>query len=250
MPTKNFNRRCVRLTLELLQKQPVERKIFIAAWLETKHILPKRNESTTILGRDLMAKKLCPEYEMFSLLIAGILGVESLSSDEIYSTSFKFDAKTIHYIQSNAFIEEIRDHKDELLEVWYTIAAYETFEYFKHLLSKLGIELAPNSLAKARLFKLLESYSVAQLWSIAYKAYQKGCEVQMTQGVRDTDSGEAFITIFLEKGQLYEEKGWSITPFKRWGYPCRQSKYSEYFFNEILGIGNDGFTTSPNQIIL
>jgi len=245
MSLKDFNLRCVKLTLESLQKQPVENKIFAASWFGGKKLQLKKNESITILGRDLMAKKACPDYDLFSHLVAGIMGVESLSADEIYSTGFKFDAKTLHHIQSNAFIQDVRSQKGELLEIWYTIAAYETIEYFQHLLSKIGIKLMLSSQAKATLFKLLDSYSVGQLWNIAYKAYQKGCEVQMMQGARDTVSGEVFINIFLEKGQFYEEKGWSIAPFNRWGYPCRQSKYSEYFFNEILGIGSASFTTKP-----
>jgi len=246
MPLNDFNLRCVRLTLESLQKQPVERKIIAASWFGSRRARLKRNELTTILGRDLLAKKPCPNPEMFHLLVAGLMGVETLSADEIYSIAFKFDAKTIHYIQSKAFMEEVRSHKLELLEIWHTIAVYETIEYLQHLVNKLGINVPLNSQAKASVFKLLESYSVAQLWNIAYKSYQKGCEASLKQGTQDQISGEIFMTIFLEKGQQYCEKGWQITPFNRWGYPCRQSEYSVFFFNVILEIGSVGFTTKPS----
>lgn len=245
MSLKDFNRRCVSLTLESLQKQPVERKIFIASWIGSKKTQQKRSESVTILGRDLLAKKSCPSHEMFSALVAGLMDIDSLSADEIYSIAFKLDTRTIQHLQSKAFLESIRSHSVELLEVWYTIATYETIEYLQHLLYKLGVTVNLSSQAKATIFKLLESYSVGQLWNIAYKAYQKGCEVHIKQGYVEAISGDIFLDIFLEKGQRYSEKGWQITPFNRWGYPCQQSQYSSFFFNEVLGIGNDGFTTKP-----
>lgn len=250
MSLKDFNRRCVRLTLESLQKQSVEQKIFVASWIGSKKTQLKRSESVTILGRDLLAKKSCPSYEMFSLLTAGLMDVESLSADEIYSIAFKLDARTIQHLQSKAFLEGIRSHSIELLEVWYTIATYETIEYLQHLLYKLGVTVNLSSQAKATIFKLLESYSVGQLWNIAYKAYQKGCEVHIKQGYVETISGDIFLDIFIEKGQRYSEKGWQITSFNRWGYPCRQSEYSAFFFDEILKIGSAGFTSKPSTPLI
>lgn len=246
MPLNDFNRRCVKITLNSLQAQPIERKILIATLLGLKKPSLRRNESTTILGRDLLAKKICPDSEMLFQLVSGLMDVESILADEVYSSALELDTKTIRHLQSKTFIHDIRLNREELLEVWYTIATYETTEYLRHLLNKLGVEISIDSKAKATIHTLLECYSVSQLWSLAYKAYQKGCEVHMKQGARDTVSGEVFLDIFLEKGQLYCEKGWHITSFNRWGYPCRQSEYSAYFFNEILGIGSAGFTTKAS----
>lgn len=222
----------------------VEHLIFIGSWLDLKQ-KGKVSHSQSFYGIDLLSRKICPSDDMFFSILSDIFNFE-FSKESSLCIKFIVPNSIIDELSSENFRFKTSSNKEELLKIWTQIACYETIEFINHLLSRIGSEPVKNCNANKIISRLLLHFSTGQLWNLAYKTNQKVCEHILTKRIKATDIPDRFLEIFVEKSLLYAENGWVPLPFKRWGFQCRQSNHSKYFFDEVLGISEKGFNVKPD----
>lgn len=222
----------------------VEQNLIVASLLEDLNGL-KTLKHFSIYGIDLLTRKICPNTEMFNSTLSEIFNI-NFTVSELVGSEFIIPNTLIKELKSDIFKQECLQQQDEILSLWTTISAYETIEYINQLLYKINSKEVDLDNAKPIIERLTENFSTGQLWNLSYKANQRACEIILTQKIDEKDYPDILLHAILEKGLLYINKGWKILPFKRWGNQCKQSELSQYFFNEVLQLGEDGFNTIPS----
>ncbi len=226
------------------QLESIELKIFITSWLEAKEVKKKSN-TYIIYGIDLLSRKICPDLDLLFSLISEIVN-DDISNEDIYSAKFHVPKSIVKEILSRDFISESNETKGELLEIWTTIATHETIEFINYLLKRIKAD--PVAISKVRVIveRLLQQFGTGQLWNLAYRTSLKTSELILAQELKGEERSNLFLELFMQKGNQYIENGWRLDSFKRWGFQCRQSVYSKYFFEQVLGISEKGFTCKPS----
>lgn len=226
------------------QLESIEHIIFIASWLDFKPTKKTLN-SNNIHGFDLISRKICPDLEMFFEMLSEITNADIKSIDDIISSEFIIPKAITTKIISETFISKALENKEELLHIWMTIATHETIEFINHLLHRVKVDSVCSTKAKIVVGRLLQNYGTGQLWNLAYRANQKACEIILSKNIEEEKRPDLYLDIFMQKGIQHIENGWKLAPFKRWGFQCKQSEYSKFFFDQILGISEDGFNYKP-----
>jgi len=140
--------------------------------------------------------------------------------------------------------------KEELLDIWTSISIYETIEFINHQLKRVKIDPVPYVTAIPIITRFLEHYSTGQLWSLAYRTMQKACEVILAIDAQETIRSTIYLDLFMQKGIQHINNDWNLKLFERWGFQCRQSDYSKFFFNQVLAIYDEGFTNKPSLSVI
>lgn len=135
--------------------------------------------------------------------------------------------------------------KEELLDIWTSISTHETIEFINHQLKRVNIKSIPYATAQPIINRLLQHYSTGQLWSLAYRTMQKVCEVILINNIPEPNRPDIFLEIFIKKGIQHIDNGWNLKQFERWGFQCKQSEYSKYYFNQVIKIAEGGFKKRP-----
>lgn len=222
----------------------VEQKLFVATLIDDlKNHRDLKHHS--IYGIDLLSRKICPNEEMLSSLLYEIFN-HKFTVGDLLGAEFVIPNSLFENLMSEDFKRECYQQQDELLSIWTKISVYETIEYINQLLYKINSKEIEVHNAKPVIERLTEDFSTGQLWSLSYKANQRACEIILTQKIDERDYPGILLQAILEKGLLYISKEWKVLPFKRWGNRCKQSEFSQYFFDKLLSIGELGFTNKPS----
>lgn len=226
------------------QLTSIEHTIFVGSLIPEKVDINSK-KPISIYGIDLSSRKICPSKDLLYSYLSEIFK-HDFSSEDLIDSEIIIPNSLVKKLTSDDFQQEILMKSNELVDIWISISVYETIEYINQLLNKITSTKANNDLAYPFISRLIQNFSTAQLWNISYKANQRACEYILSNKI-DLEEYPVFLLEHLfEKGLLYAEKGWKPLPFKRWGNMCRQSEFSKYFFNTILGIGEDGFIKRPS----
>jgi hypothetical protein len=225
------------------QLTTIEHQIFIASWLDAREAR-KRSNSITVYGIDLLSRKICPDLEMLYSMVTEIINFD-ISADNFFSAEFIIPRSIAKKVLSSEFAKETIENREDLLDIWISIATHETIEFINHLLKRVKIDPISYPKAKTVIERLLQHYGTGQLWNLAYRANQRACEVILSQNIEVEERSDLYLDIFIQKGMQHIENGWKLDPFKRWGFQCRQSEYSKFFFDHVLGISEDGFNKKP-----
>lgn len=222
----------------------IEHLIFIGSWLDPT-LSTKGTKPITIYGVDLLSRKMCPSFELFSNLLSEILACE-IPRETVYNAEFIIPKSIAKRVLSDDFPREAQLHKEELIEIWVSIATYETIEYINQSLKKVNSKSVNNQSAKVVVSRLLQNFSTGQLWNLTYKSSQKTNEQILAHNLENEKASELILDILLEKGLLYISNNWKLAPFNRWGAQCKQSDLSKFFFERVLEISStDGFSFVP-----
>lgn len=150
-------------------------------------------------------------------------------------------AKLITICETNEYYEDI---KNEALELWLKIAKEELKEYLFYLFEKYNFDT--DYIGDAILEKLdliLEDFSVSEGYSILYSSVSGSASYKQT-GISHkhaVNSINSYIASNIAKRKSGE---WQTKGYKR-NYDLPQTAISMVFFNNILKIGDKGFTLVP-----
>ncbi|WP_108062259.1 hypothetical protein [Poseidonibacter lekithochrous] len=141
---------------------------------------------------------------------------------------------------------------DEVIDLWKEIASNELLEFLYHLLDKFNLDKNEEYVGdaiKESIRSITENFSVSQgysiLWYIIEKISAKKQETKMSRRYA-VNMIPSYIASNLSKRISGE---WQTKSYKR-NYNLPQSAISLTYFNDILKIGEKGFTEKPSISIL
>jgi hypothetical protein len=140
---------------------------------------------------------------------------------------------------------QLESTMQERLDLWKKIAFAEVSEIFENQMHECGFYGYQDEHTDQVLYSLLEDYSVAQIYNVIWRSVKKAA----TEYAKTDNRTYAASTVlnYCLKHIAYKEKNEEIIRnYNRHPY-CRQSKISQYYFDAVLKIGDNGFDKRPSQ---
>ncbi|MBS2773107.1 hypothetical protein PNH38_17420 [Anoxybacillus rupiensis] len=133
-------------------------------------------------------------------------------------------------------------------EMWKKISLHECLEYLLYSMNKVGFEFKPGKKTITVFEHLLEHFSVAQIYSIIYRAIANSTKLYQEQKISKKHAANAVITSCESYGERAIAEGWSLTKYRR-NYDLPETLISKVFFTSILKIAHLGFEEKPTDKI-
>lgn len=150
-------------------------------------------------------------------------------------------AKLVTLCETNEYYEGI---DDEALDLWLKIAKEELKEYLYYLFEKYNFDT--DYIGDAILEKLdliLEDFSVSEGYAILYSSVSGSASYKQT-GISHKHAVNS-VNSYIANNIVKRKSGeWQTKGYKR-NYELPQTAISMVFFNNILKIGEQGFTLVP-----
>lgn len=150
-------------------------------------------------------------------------------------------AKLVTICETNEYYEDI---KNEALGLWLKIAKEELKEYLFYLFEKYNFNT--DYIGDAILEKLdliLEDFSVSEGYSILYSSVSGSASYKQT-GISQKHAVNSINSYIANNISKRKSGEWQTKGYKR-NYDLPQTAISMVFFNNILKIGDKGFTLVP-----
>jgi hypothetical protein len=138
----------------------------------------------------------------------------------------------------------------ERYELWKKLALAEATELFTYEMHECGFFEYHGEEVELVLYSFLEDYSVAQTYNIIWRSVRKATTVYSR--IENKNFAASTVLNHCQKFvAIKKHKGETIDRYNRPPY-CTQSKMSQYYFDLVLKIGEDGFNKppSPNYLIM
>jgi len=214
-------------------------KVFLGSWVSTCI----SEDLTTILGHEVLEKKICPTKEYFDDMINSLADEGLLPSNEIWNLKIEIEPDLVKEILFPK-VFQWADLEDQLI-MWKEIAYQEILEFYDYKMSDIKLGYTIGEKAYLIINSMVDTYSVSQSWNLVYYAVKDACEFLVKNGNKPHASNTVLYNC-SKRMERYLQNNWVLTPFKRWSKYCAQSEISIYFFQKILMIGDNGFNLKPS----
>ena len=148
--------------------------------------------------------------------------------------------KRLMYPDSNIFEED----KDFCFIMWKKIALQECLEYLLYRMDKVGYSFNPGEKTINVIEHLLESFSVAQIYNIIYRAIAYSTTRYQAGEITKFHAQNSVISSCEKQGERAIAEKWNLKPYDRIK-DLPQTLVSEIFFTSILKISELGFMEKP-----
>lgn len=138
-------------------------------------------------------------------------------------------------------------YRDEAYAIWRDVALAECLEYFNYQMDSVNFSFNPGDKTLAVFNDLLNRYSVSQIYGIIYKSIAQATKFYQEGNVSKKQAANSVIGNCQRFGERAEINGWDLTKYRR-AKECPQTMISEFFFNRVLKIGDDGFNMPPFRL--
>jgi hypothetical protein len=138
-----------------------------------------------------------------------------------------------------------REWLDSRIDLWKRVALHECLQYLAVALGEHGLSFSPGEKTFLVLGRLLEDYSVAQIYNFIWRAAKDAAAFYVREAVSKQHAANTVIGAIQRYGERAKAEGWEIKPYRR-NFDCPQSMLSEVLFNAVLRIGEDGFNRVPS----
>lgn len=133
----------------------------------------------------------------------------------------------------------------DALKIWIKIATYECLEYLIYQLNLFGYEFDEEKKALAIFDALLNYYSVSQIYSIIWASVSTEVRDIQLYGLDKEEAGNQVLILCQEFTNYLPEDRKMVGQFNKID-DLPQSEISEFFFNQVVQIGDKGFYHVPN----
>ncbi|QDP39174.1 hypothetical protein [Radiobacillus deserti] len=144
--------------------------------------------------------------------------------------------------------EDFEEDKDFCFNMWKKIALNESIEYLLYSLDKVGFDFSPGEKTNKVFENLLEHFSVAQIYSIIYRAVANSTKLYQEKRMPRKKAANAVITFCESNGERAIAEGWNLSKYRR-DYNLPETLISQVFFTSILKIAYIGFEEKPTPDI-
>ncbi|WP_075603201.1 hypothetical protein [Saccharicrinis aurantiacus] len=131
--------------------------------------------------------------------------------------------------------------------LWKEIAMAESKEYLIGEMQHNNFRYHHDNKFNEIFNNLLQEHSVSQTFHLINKSVTDACKLYAQKGNRYL-AENSIIGACSRMADYYPTRGWPIVKYeRRWNF---QSLMSQYFFNKLLKIGNEGFNHPPSLELL
>jgi len=135
----------------------------------------------------------------------------------------------------------------EALSLWKKIAIAECIEYLLYQLDNVGFDFTAGEKTYKTFEIILEDFSVSQIYGIIWKAVADASKLYLEKGMSRKQAANTTISACERYAERARINGWDLKGYSRIK-DLPQSALSLIFFNRVLGIGDQGFTTPPTTV--
>ncbi len=174
-------------------------------------------------------------YDRVNWIIAGYRRVGELDA---------LEQRVVAWVQS---MECTAEWVDLVIDLWRKIAFGECWQFFHLYLGLYEIKFYPGEKSRETIRELLLKYPTATVCTFIWEAVRDTASYAKTNKNVPKDKAYNSIVKSIEyHANRAQTQKITILPRKR-DYRCPQSMLSKVLFVTVLGIGEGGFTTSPNR---
>ena len=138
-------------------------------------------------------------------------------------------------------------HHQANFEIWKKIALDESIEYLLYSMDSIGFDFEVGDKTRKTFSDLLKTFSVSQIYNIIWRSSNTSLRFYKEMHVNKKHAANSVITNCRNYGEQAIANKYDLTNYNRVG-KCLQSEISEFFFNKILQIGDDGFFCVPRVL--
>ena len=141
------------------------------------------------------------------------------------------------------FSEE-ETYKEFCYEVWKKVALAESLQYLLYRMNKVGYNFNPGEKTIQVFEKLLENFSVAQIYGIIYGRVAQSTERYQSREITKTHAQNSVISACESYGERALANGWELKAYSR-ERDLPETMISKILFTSIMKIAYLGFSESP-----
>lgn len=135
----------------------------------------------------------------------------------------------------------------EIKQLCEEVALQECLAYLDYQLTARHFVFSPGEKTKAVFNKLLQKYSVAQMYNFIYRACRYTSDEYQKRQISKKQAANLIPGAVQRYGERAEAEGWEITPYKR-DFNLPQSELSVVLYDAILGKPDGGFNLSIENL--
>lgn len=131
--------------------------------------------------------------------------------------------------------------EDNWRKLWKEISLQECLAYLRLVLGEHSLPFKPGDKTRFVIGNVLENFSVAQVWSLIWRAGRDAAAFYMREGSTRSHAANTVVGSIQRQAERVTADNWDLKGFRRnWKVP--RSIVSEVFFGRALRIGDKGVT--------
>lgn len=131
--------------------------------------------------------------------------------------------------------------EDDWRALWKEISLQECLSYLELVLGEHGLPFRAGDKTNFVLGNVLESFSVAQVWGMIWRAGRDAAAFYMRRGSTREHAANTVVGSIQRQAERALAEGWDLQSFRR-DRRLPRSVLSEVFFGKALRTGDGGFT--------
>lgn len=137
------------------------------------------------------------------------------------------------------------EYEDEAVDLWKDIAIAECIEYLLYQFRRMNFPFREPGEKTYKTFDiLLEDYSVSQIYHIIYYSIKEAAQAYMAKKLTRQYAANYTVSVCQRYAERAKQHGWDLTKYSRIK-ELPQSVLSQFYFYQVLKIGDDGFYNIP-----
>ncbi|WP_163122783.1 hypothetical protein [Acinetobacter portensis] len=223
-----------------------------------KYITPIKNSLLPLTPDNELTTKLIRYLTSRSILIPSIdseVDAFVFDEDQIPSSYYTYEVKyrlNIEYEDKYSFLIERLLHPEievcesieELLKIWQDLALYEVLSYFAHQMNDVGYSPVIGEITTATFNKLLEVFSVGQIYNIIFRAVANSTRAYQSGDYTKKHAMNMVVASCRNQGEKAVAEEWDLKPYNRIKQ-LPESELSRLLFTTIFKKPNQGFYFPP-----
>ena len=178
----------------------------------------------------------------------------------------RFTIDRVHYAISGpspdsrkAFILELEDTfrsgnwpwdwYEEQIDLWKKLIVDEALAYLTVVLEEHGFPAKHGEKTLQGFYALFEDFSLGQVYSFIWRSAKDAASIYLREKLPKNHAANIAISNIRKAGESAIANGWDVKPYRR-DHRCPEPSVYHVFFNTILKIGADGFSSVPYNAII
>jgi len=211
-------------------------------------VTPHQELTTQIIKYLIVNKILVPSIDSD---INAFIFDESNNPNRYYTYEVKYllninaNDKFSLLIERLLYLEiDVHESYEEFLSIWKDLAFYEVLSYFLYQMNDVGYEPSIGEVTKTTFSKLLENFSVGQVFNIIFRAVANSTRAYQSGEYTKKHAMNMVVASCRNQGERAIAEQWDLKSYNR----IRQlpeSELSKLLFTAILKQPHIGFSVSP-----
>ena len=140
--------------------------------------------------------------------------------------------------------EDIHQHLDDFLEIWKDLAFHEVMSYYLNQMAEVGYEPSIGEITKTTFQKLLETFSVGQIFNIIFRAVANSTRAYQSREYTKKHAMNMVVASCRNQGERAIAENWDLKSYGRIKQ-LPESELSRLLFTSLLKKPNQGFYNAP-----